>query len=133
MKYIGPDNKSYNINFNQYAQNSRNDNKSQYHLYARELIAEIFVNNPVYEEVLLPGCESLLYADFFIPTQNKVIEVHGEQHYTDNSFFYRSYADFLKAKKRDRTKQEWCRINRIDYIELSYKESVDEWRAKLCG
>lgn len=132
MKYTGLDNKQYNINFNQYSCNANRSNKSKYHLAARELLHELFPANPIFEEVLLPGCKSKLYADFFIPTQDVIIEVHGEQHYVDNSFFYKSASDFISAKKRDRDKLDWCINNNLRYIELPYKESIDEWRTRLC-
>lgn len=130
MKYLGLDGKKYSINLSEYQNNSNITHKSQYHLKARELLREQFPANPVYEEVPLPG--SKLYADFFLPTQNMLVEVHGEQHYSDNSFFYKTYADFIHAKKRDRLKQEWCQINNIQYVELCYKDNIDEWRKRLC-
>jgi hypothetical protein len=73
----------------------------------------------------------MLYADFFIPTQMMLVEVHGEQHYSDNQFFYKTKLDFIKAQQRDRKKIEWCEMNNYKYIELSYKETLDEWREKL--
>lgn len=129
MKYIGLDGKQYSINFAQYEINSSISRKSKYHLMARDLLKELFPVNPIFEEVNLPGTR--MHIDFFLPTQHMVVEVHGEQHYVDNSFFYSSVSDFIATKRRDRSKQEWCEINNLIYIELPYKESIDEWKRRL--
>lgn len=131
MKCVGLDGKRYSINLAEYQTNTNVSGKSKYHLLARELIRETLPSNPVYEEVLLPGCRTKLYADFFLPTQHLIVEVHGEQHYEDNSFFYSTPLDFAKAKLRDNDKRAWCEANSILYVELPYKESLDEWRKRL--
>ena len=38
---------------------------------------------------------------------------------------------FLRHKKRDKDKQEWCNINKIEYIELPYNESLQEWKKRI--
>lgn len=129
MKYTGLDGKQYSINFAYYQNNSNISRKSKYHLMARELIRDMFPANPIFEEVTVPGTR--MHIDFFLPTQYMIVEVHGEQHYKDNSFFYESVADFISAKQRDKSKQEWCEINNLKYIELPYKETIDEWRKRL--
>jgi len=134
MKLLGLDGKTYSLNLSQYQGSLNSTNKSQYHLKARELIRELYPRNPIYEEILLPGgrsAGSMLYADFFIPTQMMLVEVHGEQHYSDNTFFYKTKLDFILAQQRDRKKAEWCEMNSYKYVELSYKETIDEWREKL--
>lgn len=131
MKYIGLDGKEYKINFAHYEHNSNISRKSQYHLAARKLLKELYPANPVFEEIQVPSTR--LRLDFFLPTQHMVVEVHGEQHYTDNSFFYSSVQDFIAARKRDLRKQEWCEMNNLTYIELPYKETIDEWKRRLRG
>lgn len=129
MKYVGLDGKSYTLNFAHYEKNSSVSRKSSYHLAARELISEMFPANRIFEEVTLPGTN--LHIDFFLPSQYMIVEVHGEQHYVDNSFFYKSVSDFMAAKRRDNMKKEWCDINNLKYVELPYKESIDEWKQRL--
>lgn len=130
MKVLGLDGRFHSLSLAQYRNNSSITNKSQYHLKARELIRELYPNHPAYEEVMLPG--SRLYVDFLLPTNSMMIEVHGEQHYSDNSFFYKTYADFIAAKQRDARKKEWCELNNYTYVELPYKESNDDWKKRLC-
>ena len=38
---------------------------------------------------------------------------------------------FLKHRKRDQQKKEWCEKNDIKYVELPYSESEEEWRDRL--
>ena len=38
---------------------------------------------------------------------------------------------FVKHKKRDQAKREWCAINGIDYIELPYDEKLEEWKKRI--
>ena len=73
------------------------------------------------------GRSSLLNADFFIPELMLIVEVHGKQHYEYCSFFHSDKMDFLKSKKRDADKIEWCNLNNIKIVSLPYnKES--EWK-----
>jgi hypothetical protein len=39
--------------------------------------------------------------------------------------------NFLKAQKRDKEKQEWCELNDIKYVVLSYNESEEVWSEKI--
>jgi hypothetical protein len=38
---------------------------------------------------------------------------------------------FVKHKKRDQAKREWCAINGIDYIELPYNEKIEDWKKRI--
>src|SRR5690606_7155155 len=95
---------------------------------AVELVKELFPNQNIIEEVELPGTKKAgliknLYADIFVPSIPILIEVHGEQHYEYSPFFHKSRLDFLKQKKKDRHKIEWCQLNNIIYVELPYNDS----------
>jgi very-short-patch-repair endonuclease len=136
MKIIGLDEREHKWNPS-HAQASFNDsNKSKLHLRAREIIKEIYPNDRVLEEVTLPGSRtqsrnSLLYADFFIPNRNMIVEAHGEQHMKYNSHFYKDKMQFIRAKARDRDKKEWCNLNDITLVELFFDEDEDDWRRKI--
>lgn len=104
-------------------------NKSSLHIKARQLIKELFPTSQVMEEVpISPRRGETLYLDFFLPLQNKCIEVHGEQHYNFNPHFHGTLMSFMKHKKRDREKKEWCSLNDITYIELPYDKDLEEWK-----
>lgn len=106
-------------------------NKSSLHLKARELIHECFPTLQVLEEVpILVRRSDTLYLDFYLPLTKKCVEVHGEQHYTFNKFFHQTQLGFIRHKKRDQEKREWCEINNIQYIELPF-DQIDSWKTRL--
>lgn len=103
--------------------------RSSYHLQARQVLNELFPLERILEEVPLPGSDGLT-ADFFIPTQMLMIEVHGEQHYQEIGFFHKSTLDFHAGQTRDKKKRRWCELNDITLVELPY-DRRDEWRRRI--
>lgn len=68
-------------------------NRSKLHEKAYKLLEEFYPYDTILEEVLLPGSKDQfggrsLRADLFLPARRIIIEVHGEQHYKFNSFFF---------------------------------------------
>lgn len=107
-------------------------NKSNLHLKARDLIHECFPTLQVLEEVPIQIRRSeTLYLDFYLPLNKKCIEVHGEQHYTFSRFYHHTFLGFVRHKKRDQEKQEWCALNNIEYIELPFDENIDSWKNRI--
>lgn len=121
-KVIGLDGKTYNWNLSKFITN--NHNTSSLHLKARELLLKMFPLDTILEEVILPG--TTLIADFYIHRIKMIVEVHGEQHYKYNSFFFKDKTAFRHAITRDRNKKHWCDINNIRYVELPYNK-IEEW------
>ena len=119
MKFVGFNNKNYNVRLDKYI--IRPDNttkKSQYHLQVRELLHEMFSGYSILEEVKLPGSrkphlKSVLFLDFFIPNLMMGVEVHGKQHYQFVPHFHKTKAKYLQALRRDSLKLEWCKLNNI--------------------
>lgn len=59
--------------------------------------------------------------DFFLPKHNICIEVDGEQHFYNESNFYKnSLNGFEDRKKKDNIKNEYCLKNHIHLIRLKY-------------
>lgn len=107
-------------------------NKSALHLTARQLIHKCFPTMQILEEVAIPLRRSeTLYLDFYIPLLKRTIEVHGEQHYKFTPFYHNTLLGFVKHKKRDQEKQEWCEINGISYIELPFNENEESWLNRI--
>ena len=138
MKVIGFNGREYNWHLSKHSKTKSEDRsvRSTYHLRARSLLAEIFHSYIILEEVKLPGSvaahkRSVLYLDFYIPNLKLAVEVHGEQHYKFNSFFYKSKIDFIRAQNRDEDKIRWCELNGIELVTLKYSEKDDEWRDRL--
>ena len=106
-------------------------NKSSLHLEARTLIHECFPTLQVLEEVPINTRKSeTLYLDFYLPLIKRCIEVHGEQHYSFSRFFHNTQLGFIRHKKRDQDKQEWCHLNGIEYIELPFDKKT-EWILRI--
>ena len=134
MKIIGLDDKEYSwIPSNNIVET---DKRSGPHKKAKALLKELYPNDRILEELILPGTKtqnrkSTLKADFFIPMRSLIVEVHGSQHSEFNNFFFKSKMDFYKAQARDRDKKKWCEINELELIELFDSESIEDWRNKL--
>ena len=99
---------------------------------ARKLLIELFPTFTVCEEVpIYLHKNNIVYLDFYIPLKRLSIEVQGEQHFKYISFFHGSTSNFLKGKKLDREKMEWCQINGISLVYWNYNENIDQWKNKL--
>lgn len=101
--------------------------RSELHLQAREILKNHYKTDRILEEVHIPGHQ--LFLDFFIPRLHLAIEVHGEQHFRYISFFHGNPAGFARAKKNDRDKEQWCKLNNIKLIVFAYNDA--NWGDKL--
>lgn len=122
MKFVDFSGRPHIFNFSKICREA--PNPSGLHLSAREMIKKAFPYSSIYEEVSLLGTN--LVADFFVPDLKVIIEIHGEQHYKFVKRFHKTQAGFLKSKKRDKIKQEWCELNDIIYVELPF-DKKEEW------
>lgn len=107
------------------------ENPSGPHERARNLIRSLFPFYSINEEIPLIGTPCKLYLDMYVHPLRLAIEVHGEQHYKFNSFFFASAKDFRRAKQRDALKVEWCVLNGIDLVELPYNETDEQWKVRI--
>lgn len=111
---------------------NKTENKSTLHVRARSLLTSMFPTLQLLEEVPVHVRRSeVLYLDFYLPLKKYCIETHGEQHYKFVSFYHSTILGFLKAKKRDSDKQEWCEINNIKYIPLPFDETDEQWKERI--
>lgn len=115
---------------------SKSAKRSKLHIKARELLRELFPHDRILEELSLPGSKTHrsnkpLRADLFLPNRRLIVEVHGEQHYKFNTFFFKTKLEFYQARARDNDKREWCRLNDIELVEFNYNEDIDDWRRKI--
>lgn len=121
----------HNWSFTGKLQNTR-ANISGLHKKANQLLIEIYPTIPMLQEVAIPVRRNeTLYLDFYIPLLKKAIEVHGEQHYKFVAHYHNNAMGFMKHKKRDLDKQEWCSVNSIQYIELPFNETIEEWKDRI--
>ena len=111
---------------------SKKSNKSEPHIRTKNLLVNLFPTLQILEEVPISLRRSeTLYLDFYLPLKKYCIEVHGEQHYKFVPFYHNNILGFIKAKKRDEEKKEWCNINDIKYIELPHDETLEQWEERI--
>lgn len=65
-----------------------------------------------------------LYVDFYLPDHNIVIEYNGEQHYKRCSI-WQSKDDFFNQQERDKILREYCKLHKINLIEIPYTKIKD--------
>lgn len=133
MKVIGLDGKVYKWSF--LGCDSQRVDCSSYHDQARQLLQEEFPLCLILEEVSIPGAGSILFADFYLPLKRLMIEVQGQQHYEHSAHFHGvgkvGKSKFLQGQNRDRKKAEWCELNAITLITLSWEDNIDVWRSQI--
>ena len=96
-----------------------------------EKIIQILKKNkvPFVREKTFQDLKKGLYRfDFFLPRENCLREVDGEQHYGFHKRFHKTRQDFLKAQERDRRKNNYALAHGIPLYRIPYWE-MDE----LCG
>lgn len=131
MKVKGLDNKEYVWSLSGYKPKKDDSRpRSKYHKQGRELLNQLFGLEPILEEVFLPGSTGL-YADFYLPRRNMIVETHGEQHYQYSRLFHDDRYDFRDQQNRDKRKAEWCKLNCIRFVVLPYSEDINEWRNRI--
>lgn len=114
--------------------NDSNDRaaRSKLHLETRRMLKINFPTLIILEEVPIHLHKNeISYLDFYLPLKKLAIEVNGEQHFKFIPFFHGTTMSFIKSKKKDNDKKEWCNINGIKLIEFNFNESIDEWKNKL--
>jgi hypothetical protein len=67
-----------------------------------------------------PKTNKKLPFDFYIPDHNIVIEYQGEQHYKKTGHFEKRAGGLEELKYRDNIKKQYCIINNIIYLDISY-------------
>lgn len=74
----------------------------------------------VCEEMRIPG--SKMRIDLINFNLEIAIEVSPSSSHEYNKFFHKNRMEYMKAKKREIQKAEWCEVNGIELIELFDEE-----------
>lgn len=134
MKVIGLDDREYVWNFHDrivYDDDIRK--RSELHMRCRNILSELYPLYKICEEVPLPG-SGRLTIDFYIPDRRIAVECQGRQHYEFIPHFHGTRMGFVKAKKNDVNKRDWCQKNNIRLVELKYDGTDEQWRERIkCG
>jgi hypothetical protein len=81
-----------------------------------------YIREHKFDECFNPKTNKKLPFDFFIPKHNLIIEYHGEQHYKKTGYFEKRAGGLEGLQYRDKIKKEFCNINNISYIAISYED-----------
>jgi len=73
---------------------------------------------------------NMLPFDFYIPELNMAIEFDGIQHFKPIKQFG-GEKEFEKVKTKDKIKSEYCLINNIHFLRISYEDNILEKLEKL--
>ena len=104
-----------------------NRSRSTLHVAARKLLREKYPTLQILEETsILVNKGKTLFLDFYLPILKLAIEVHGEQHFKMSPVFHNTPQDFIKQKKNDSDKENWCEINNIVLKVLAFNNK-DDW------
>ena len=63
-----------------------------------------------------------LMADFFLPDFNMIVEMNGQQHYHNISFFYSHKWTLQDQQIRDNTLREYCKVHHLRLLEIKYNQ-----------
>lgn len=105
------------------------DCRSRLQWMVGQIIDELVPLEVVLEEFTIP--RERLFLDFFLPRKRVAVEVQGIQHYTYTKHFHGNADGFVRSKKRDSDKMDWCRRNEITLIVLKYDLTDSEIRERL--
>lgn len=69
--------------------------------------------------------------DFYLPDLNILLEVHGQQHYEFNTYFYKNRGEATRAHERDRRKCNFAlakgiKLYCIPYWEIDNLQTADD-------
>jgi len=77
-----------------------------------------------YSDCINPETNHVLYFDFYLPDYNVLIEFDGRQHYEPIKYFGGN-KEFIKRKRLDLIKDEYCVLNNIKLIRIKYNTDVE--------
>ena len=107
-----------------------NNSKSSMEIFIEQLLAEIIGRENFYTQYtwdwLISDKNKHMWADFYIPNINTVIEYDGQQHYEFCNFFYKTKEQFDEQKSRDKLKERLLLEHNIKLIRIPYYQKIDK-------
>lgn len=104
------------VNLAKYRLRPRHDCKSGFQHRVGQLLTELFPQDMICEEVVIPGERFVL--DFLVRSMRLVVECQGRQHDGFIPYFHGTRQGFHRQQDRDRRKREWCELNDLKLVEI---------------
>lgn len=82
----------------------------------------IYESQKTFEDCRFPDTNMPARFDFYLPEYNILIEYDGRQHYVYTNSGWNTEEDFLKRKRRDEYKNNWCKEKNIKLIRIPYTD-----------
>ena len=82
----------------------------------------IYESQKTFEDCRFPDTNMPARFDFYLPEYNILIEYDGRQHYVYTNSGWNTEEDFLKRKRRDEYKNNWCKGKNIKLIRIPYTD-----------
>lgn len=116
MEVLSLKGKSITLRLSNKGIRTRGKSKSQFQYEVGRELTRKYPHDTIYEEVVIPSDKFIL--DFFIPSLDLVVEVHGKQHTEHIKHFHKTKRDFHKQQDVDQKKREWCKLNGFKLLEI---------------
>lgn len=90
--------------------------RSQIQFNVKQFLKKYWIYDLVFEEMPVLGTKMTL--DIVNYTKKIAIEVHGKQHGEFVPFFHGNRNNYRRQIERDLSKERWCEINNIKYVDI---------------
>ena len=108
------------------------ESKSKIQFRTKQFLKKYWTNNVVFEEFPVAGTRLTL--DLYNASKKIAVEVQGQQHRKYVPFFHGKYkSNYIDQLRRDKQKQEYCKINDIQLIEVYDSDKLGKRLFKKLG
>lgn len=99
--------------------------RSKFQKDVKDLLRPHWLCEFVFEE--FPVIGTRLKIDFYNASRRIALETDGKQHYSYSKFFHgNDRQKFIDQLKRDETKEQWCELNNIELIRITYEDKINK-------
>ena len=86
----------------------------------------LYPHHKIKEELYINFRGKKYFFDFFIPELKIAFECQGKQHFEFVEHFHGNEDGFVMQKRRDRSKNEFCALNRIALVYIASEDDVSK-------
>jgi hypothetical protein len=106
--------------------------RSKRQFFVKQFIKKYWSSDFVFEEMPVVGTR--MSFDFYNASHSIAIEVQGEQHLKYTPFFHgKAKSNFISQIRRDNSKEEYCKLNNIKFVEVYPKDDLPKTLLKSLG
>lgn len=96
---------------------------SKFQKGVKDFLRPYWKNDCVFEELPMVGTRCRF--DLYNATKRIILETHGKQHTEYNKHFHGgNRLNFLSQIKRDLSKQQFCELNNLTFVEIHPKDQL---------